>query len=107
MTTKYKHATTFFKVIATIVIVFQAAINISCNNQTKEKKANDPLANKIIGIDTAKNRWGSWNVLLKDGTSSAAGSAAILTFENALVEQIRSNPLYRDYSIRFQVVCKQ
>ncbi|MGZ3951302.1 MAG: hypothetical protein ACXVBZ_07890, partial [Flavisolibacter sp.] len=103
MSTKCSHATTFLKVIATILVFFQAVVTISCNDGKIKKLKENPLAKKTIGMDTAKNRWGSWNILLKDGTNSEARSAAILGFENAIIDAMNSNSIYNGYNVRFQV----
>jgi hypothetical protein len=106
MRTTCTYATTFFKVVATILIASQAVINFSCTNNknTKlERVTANPLHDKIVGMDTVKNRWASWNILLKENTGSGAVSTALLDFENAIIDEMNSTSTYSGLSVHFQV----
>ena len=91
------------RVITITIIFLQIILNFSCNQKDKKDAGDYPLGKPIAGMDTVKNRWGSWNVLLKPGLDFTARSTAILAFENSILTKFRENPGCSNYSINFQV----
>ena len=100
----------YMRTLGVLIILIMVLFGNSCKwfksnkNKGVPHAQEDPLSRKQPGLDTVSNRWGSWNILLKPGTNSAAASAAILAFENNMIDKFNlANPSLSGFTIHFDI----